>query len=244
LSSDQACAALAEHRSHAESDDSMVVHRSRVGVVTRTSAGLCVKEWYGRGWKDALRARPFGSKAMAAWRAARGFCDRGVGTPEPLAVIEEKGGCGSCYLVTRFHENARPLNRLARDMAAAPDSAAEQQAVARAVGLEVGKLHAAGVYHGDLSAKNFLVEQSNGGWKASIIDLDNVRFWRPLTRRRRLKSLSQLNDLPDGISLRGRIAFVRAYNACGSYTIGRRAMKEIARLTCARSAARDFRPPE
>ena len=242
ISADDAAGAIEEHRSHAESDDAMVIYRSRLGVVTSTSNGLCVKEWYGRGWYDALRTMLYGSKARAAWRAANALVARKVNTPEPLAMAEEKTVGGSCFLITRFNRNAQPLSRVARDLSAAPDSAADEAALARAVAEEVGKLHAAGVYHGDLSAKNFLVERQRGGWTVSITDLDNIRLWRRLTRRRRLKSLSQLNDLPAGLSLRARIAFVRKYNSYRTCCIDRRAMEKIDRLTRKREAARNFRP--
>jgi len=236
-------AALDEHHSHADAGDHHVLHRSSKAVVTKTSGGLCVKEWFGRGPIDLIRRRLHGSKAKVAWVASNGLAIRRINTPQPLAMVEEKGPRGSCYLITRYVQDSQPLNMVVRELIAAPDCVAEE-ALGRAVGEIVGELHAHGVYHGDLSAKNFLVESSNGRWKASIVDLDNIRSWRRLTRRRRLKSLSQLNDVREGFSMRGRIAFVRKYNSYDSCTIDRPAMEEIDRLTHARAAARNFRLPD
>ena len=239
ITADQVIATLDEHRRHTQADDAEVVHRSRVGTLTRTSSGLCVKEWFGRGTADALRSRFSASKAKMAWMASHGLVLRQVNTPKPLAMVEEKGVRGSCYLITRYEPDARPLHLALADLIAAPDSVPEEEALGRAVAEQVGGLHAVGIYHGDLSAKNFLVERSARGWKVSIVDLDNVGRWRKLTRRRRLKSLAQLNDLPEGVSSRARLAFVKKYNSYNPNAIDRRAMKEISRFTGARAAKRN-----
>jgi tRNA A-37 threonylcarbamoyl transferase component Bud32 len=73
-------------------------------------------------------------------------------------------------------------------------------------------LHTADVNHGDLKASNLLVQEREAGWQVSLVDLDHVRFGRPLTRREKILNLAQLNaSIPSSIGPMARLRFLRAY---------------------------------
>ena len=113
--------------------------------MTRVEHGgqaFCVKEYRRLGWLDRVKDWLRGSRAQRAWNAARLFADRGIATPEPVALVEgtlkqelERGTPADCgqsrvprpssylgvcrdasgyrnYVVTRYVEGAVPLNRL------------------------------------------------------------------------------------------------------------------------------------
>jgi hypothetical protein len=73
-------------------------------------------------------------------------------------------------------------------------------------------LHGWGLCHGDLSPKNILVRPAGtDAWQFYLLDLDALRLWKPLTMQRRLKGLSQLNDLPVSWPRTDRLRFWRVY---------------------------------
>ena len=211
ISREEVLNALDEHRSRrpAGPDD------------TITSAGLRVRQWPASGWRRWLR----GSTARRAWIAANGLAVRGIPTPEALAMVEEKG---ACRLITRHDPARTPLCDVLPEVL---DSPAEQKKLARALADEVGKLHARGVHHADLSLGSFLVERRPEGWRALIADVENIEILRAPTAEERLAALAGLNTLPEGISPAARAAFVAQYNAHVAKGIDRQAMAKIEKIS-------------
>ena len=238
-------AAIDEHRTSMSAASANVIHRASKTAVSVTEDGLCVKEWLPRAlcrsWPRTLVGA---SPGRTAWIAANGLIARGIAVPDPFALVEDLALRGSCYLITRYEGNARPVNDLAREAAAGNVAESEQKAMAAAIGGLVGRLHAQGVCHHDTTTKNFIAERTPQGWDVKLVDLDSVRFWRKLTAERRLEALSRLNDLPDGISHRVKLAFLKAYGRHCPRQIDARAAATIAAMTLQRSSARGFRPPE
>ena len=69
----------------------------------------------------------------------------------------------------------------------------EKRSIVRAFGRFVGRLHRAGIYHGDLKAVNVFVRWTGEGEPAfRLVDYDRVRFGRSVSRRRRIKNLAQV----------------------------------------------------
>lgn len=82
----------------------------------------------------------------------------------------------------------------------------------RAFGQTVGRMHAAGIFHGDLRLGNILAKEENNSWHFFFIDNERTRkFWR-LPARLRLKNLVQANILiSDRITKTDRMRFFRSY---------------------------------
>jgi len=86
----------------------------------------------------------------------------------------------------------------------------------RELGAHVASLHAAGLAHGDMRGGNLLVRDAGARWEFCWLDTEGNREARRIPLRWRVKNLVQLNMLREGVSLRDRVRFWRAYRlACG-----------------------------
>jgi tRNA A-37 threonylcarbamoyl transferase component Bud32 len=143
--------------------------------------------------------------ARDAWLGGNGLEARGFGTGRPLAWA-------GTWLV--MHDAGPALDAWVRsDFEAASPSVREE--LAACLGSLLATLHRRGVYHADLKANNIL--WSPGG-PARLVDYGRVRFGRRVTRRRRVKNLSQLNAaLPDEVPAALREAALARYLAESGY---------------------------
>jgi tRNA A-37 threonylcarbamoyl transferase component Bud32 len=154
-----------------------------------------VKEFSKPTIAQSLRAIFIGPRARRAYKAGHGLTVRGLETPEVKACTE---GGKHDLLITEFIEKGEPLDRLAHRLFVA-DRLSEEKGVLlrqrefiRALADEIRRMHDAGVYHPDLKAKNILVTEEGSTWRFLFVDLADVRFTPPSTRRI-IKNLVQLN---------------------------------------------------
>ena len=92
-----------------------------------------------------------------------------------------------------------------------PCSLREKRDLLRQFGLTVGRMHRAGVVHGDLRPGNVLVRRNGNRWEFFLIDNERTRRHRYLRGRLRRKNLVQINMLPRGISNTDRMRFFLPY---------------------------------
>ena len=216
LSPDDARRLLAAHRRALDRGGHGVLKNHGRSAVTCIPLGrrvLCVKEYRTRGWLDRLKDLLRGSRARRAWRAAMRLLAAGVEIPEPIALLE-RGGTG--FLVTRFVEHAAPLKQLLCERFGGRLCPAERdakRALIRQLARWLRRLHDLGIYHDDWSAKNILAIERGGRWAFRLLDLDSIGRLKPLTRRRRVKNLGQINDAPCGVAATDRMRFLEAYAA-------------------------------
>ena len=185
--------------------------RSRVTRVEHGGRTFCVKEYRTLGWLDRAKDWFRGSRARRAWNAARLFAERGIATPEPVALVER---AGAACVVTRYIEGSVPLDRLLVErfhQSLAPAELAAKRSMLRELGRWLRRVHDLGVYHDDWSTKNILTVERPGGWQFYLLDLDSVVPLKRLTERRRVKNLGQLSDAPFGITRTDRMRFLVAY---------------------------------
>jgi tRNA A-37 threonylcarbamoyl transferase component Bud32 len=141
--------------------------------------------------------------ARRAWIGGNGLEARGIATCRPLAwagrflLMEDGGGTLADWVDAEF----------------AKSSDDEQAELARALGGLLARLHARGVYHGDLKANNVVWRP---GEPPRLLDYGRVHFGARVSRRRRVKNLAQLNAaLPDLVPARLREAALASYLAAG-----------------------------
>ncbi len=160
-----------------------------VGVVGERR--ILVKRLFHGGWLAPLTGDRFLSarRALTNLAVADVLNARGVATPDVVFVAWRRRG-----VVVRM-EMGFELVEGSEDAAAAvfgrdggpPRDAA---AVMAAVGRVVAALHRAGVYHGDLNLKNFLL---TSGGRVMILDVDKASLMtRPLPARARRRNLNRL----------------------------------------------------
>jgi len=182
--------------------------------------------------KDWLRPR---SRARGAWFAARGFHVRGLPAAQPLALLESRHKLRGepDYLITEALPAEGGLVEFIRTRE--PD-AEERRCLGRAVADLLLRMDACGVYHPDTKPTNILVTRGDGGLKLNLIDLERVRFGRPMSRKEWIKCLARINaQLPESVSLLERFRWLRRC-ARGRWNAGER--REIARRVHALSLER------
>lgn len=150
-----------------------VIYRARNTVYTLQHGELTlnIKAFKKPGLVNSLVYGNFrDSKARRSMRNATRLTQMGIGTPAPVAYVENRRGpfFGRSYYVT--------LQLQARDMrlwADRPDAADALPAMARFL----AGLHRKGVWHKDFSPGNILWQKDAGGqYRFFLIDLNRMRF--------------------------------------------------------------------
>ncbi len=157
-------------------------HNRRGGVLARINRDRYL--WVGR-----ERARP--NRELRLLKSLR---ERGLPVPEPIAArIMRRTGCYRGDLIITRIPDARPLaDHLVHKSLAA--------AAWRALGGTLARFHRAGVWHGDLNARNILLD-AYGGFH--LIDFDKARLragaaWQPANLARLRRSLDKFNHTTPG----------------------------------------------
>jgi serine/threonine protein kinase len=94
------------------------------------------------------------------------------------------------------------------------------------------RVHALEIFHKDLKGTNLLVQETGDGWRISIVDLDHVRFGRPLSRKERILNLAQLNaSIPSWIGRTERLRFLRVYTKGAPKEVFKELARDVWRLS-------------
>ena len=153
--------------------------------------------------------RPFAEVALSEELRARG-----VDTPELVLAVVRRGRSGAYRgaVVSRWVEGgcdlADTLAALARD--GEPPDGPRVCAIWRAVGAAIGRLHAAGVLHADLNARNLLLVKGPAAASAPrvfVLDLDRSRRVPSLSASERASNWARLErslaKFPDAARVTG-----------------------------------------
>lgn len=133
----------------------------------------------------------------------------GLHSPEVVAVLEKRTGLAETrnILVTKELAGKRPLT----EFFGADWPQAGRHALVKELGKAIGRMHAAGIIHGDLRAGNIFAGMDASGWHFSFIDNERTQKYTVLAGRYRIKNLVQLNLLSGHLSLSDRLRFFSAY---------------------------------
>lgn len=187
------------------------VHTSRGARVFRSRDGRPVpffwKEFRSRGGWDAFKSAWRRSRARRALDAGERLTAAGLAAPRPLA-LGEAGPLGSRHRAFLVTEAVTGLESLTQWAQPGRLTAAERRRLVAALGDAIGRLHRAGLVHGDLRPSNLLTDRDG----ARIVLLDNERTRRSLRRKERMRNLVQLGVDQLGRPYRtDRLRFLRAY---------------------------------
>jgi tRNA A-37 threonylcarbamoyl transferase component Bud32 len=138
--------------------------------------------------KDCVRA----NRAERAFKAAEMLGKNGFDAPAIIAMGKYRGGLfhTTNFLVTLEIEDAKQIYRFISDSKLA---ARGKRELIRAFGQTIGKMHAKGVFHGDLRLGNILAKQDKDQWRFFFIDNERTKKFNHLPARLRLKNLVQVN---------------------------------------------------
>jgi hypothetical protein len=162
-----------------------------------------------------------GSPARQAFNAETMLAENGFDVAELIAMGECREGLLQTknFLATFGIENAQSVRR--HVLGITEISSAQQltnwRKFIKDFGQIIGKMHARGIYHGDLRLGNILVRRDDGLWRFFFIDNERTKKFRRLPFICRKKNLVQLNMGPYGIATNtDRMRFFAAYLAQNS----------------------------
>jgi tRNA A-37 threonylcarbamoyl transferase component Bud32 len=157
--------------------------------------------------KDFVRA----SRAERAFKATEMLGENGFDAPAIIAVGKSRYGLyhTANFLVTLEIENAKQIYQFISDGKLETGSKRE---LIRAFGQTIGRMHAKGIFHGDLRLGNILARQEKNRWRFFFLDNERTRKFYHLPARLRLKNLVQVNMFSSAaISNTDRMRFFKEY---------------------------------
>lgn len=203
-------------------------HTTTVLEMTVEGRGMYLKKYHPRGPKDRLLAALGVVRAKRAAVGSAVLAEAGFAVPRVLAVGWRRTPREE-FVVTEGVPGPL-LEEVLRGRAPFPEGISPAR-LASALGREVGRMHAAGVIHGDLNVYNLLLAEEHGGLMFVFLDVERARR-RPVTLVRAARELADLNapvlPLAGG---RGRMRFLAAYLRERPGLDGRRFLAAVARAT-------------
>lgn len=201
---------------------------------------LYVKRFNVFSWRVRLASVVGRSAALRCWDATRFLKTAGFGTPTAVAAVEHRrwGFLQKSFFVTEALEGAVPADEAWWRLRDAGRS--ERQAFIAGLARLFAGLHAAGAYHNDLKDANILVRRNGSALEYYLLDLERLRFFSRVPRRRRLKNLVQLHRTLGRLAgLRENLYFLRVYLGSGGAEPSRR--RSWRRAVCRRARWKDLR---
>jgi hypothetical protein len=155
------------------------------------------------------------SRARNFWEQTRRLEEMGFGGPRLLAFAERCRGpfVVESILICEEVANASPLSEHLKSLVSARNSRAGLWPFLYELGRFVGRMHRAGVAHGDLRLNNLLVQRIGQGTRFVLLDNDRTEIFARPPRRLLLKNLQQLNLIfLRGLNLTDRLRFFHSYH--------------------------------
>lgn len=195
----------------------------KVGRVPVSLAGrqtrVYVKRYNAFSWRHRVGSVWMASGALRSLRGAAILAAAGVATARPIAAVEERQGrmLTRSFYLTEEVAGGKIANRFwLEDLASIGGVAGQRRRRRFLVDLSqlFARLHGRNIYHNDLKDFNILAAPQDGGAgeKFFLLDLEGVRRFAALSRRRRIKNLVQLNrTLGKYLSGSQRLRFLKSY---------------------------------
>jgi tRNA A-37 threonylcarbamoyl transferase component Bud32 len=229
---------------YVSSSDSASVFISSLPCLGK-SRDVYVKHFLPRSLLDQLKHLFRASRAARAFEASLLLRRNSFDSPEPLALLEKRYGPfgGENVLVTgAVAEALRPSSYLEKCRERpSPARTRDKRLAIRQLGHVVGRMHAKGIFHGDLRLDNVLLQSGDGGWKFYFIDNERTRQFRSMPERLRRKNLVQLNMIGHGVTGTDRVRFFTSYAKAAGLSADRKRklVADVVRLTHRRLRIRE-----
>jgi hypothetical protein len=164
----------------------------------------------------SLKSLIVGSLAKCSYKAEIMLAKNGFDVPVTVAIGESSSGPfhSESFSVTLGIENTKralDIMRQTREITT-PEKLAGSRDMMRNFGRTIGKMHANGIFHGDLRFGNVLLSPEGASWRFFFIDNARTKKYILLPFWLRVKNLVQLNISVSGfLSRTDRIRFFREY---------------------------------
>lgn len=118
--------------------------------------------------------------------------DCGLLSPEIVAMGQRKIGTIviKSFLLTRSVENSASLYEYVHGDKLNPS---DRKTFITQLGTVIGRMHSAGIFHGDLRPGNILIKESQGSFAFYFLDNERTRRFKVLPEKLRIKNLVQIN---------------------------------------------------
>jgi tRNA A-37 threonylcarbamoyl transferase component Bud32 len=173
--------------------------------------GVYFKQYLRRSVWDFIKDFVRAGRAERAFKATEMLGENGFDTPAIIAM--GKSGYGlyhtANFLVALEIEDAKHISQFISDNKL---ETRDRRKLIRAFGQTIGRMHAKGIFHGDLRLGNILARQEKDRWRFFFLDNERTRKFYRLPGRLRLKNLVQVNMFPPtAISNTDRMRFFKEY---------------------------------
>jgi len=127
-------------------------------------------------------------KGLRAFTYPEMLLSKGIGTPEPMAYIEQRryGLLRHSYLITEMS----PLQHTMYEVGNAKEG--EYERLAKAFGEFAAKMHNNGVLHLDFSPGNILWDVDQEGYHFELVDINRMEFRDEISLKEGCKNLCRL----------------------------------------------------
>jgi len=179
----------------------------------------------------------YGSPARQAFNAELMLEENGFDVADMVAMGECHAGFikTKSFLATLGIENAKSVRK--HILETREIQLADWRKFIRDFGQTIGRMHARGIFHGDLRLGNILARRDDNLWRFFFIDNERTRKFGKLPFTYRLKNLVQLNMGPYGImSGTDRMRFFTAY--LSENRMSKKTAKILLRATLRKTARR------
>jgi tRNA A-37 threonylcarbamoyl transferase component Bud32 len=193
------------------------VEFNTAGTSTATTAAFlkCIERKAGwRGWLAGFRESP----VRRCWELGHALLRRGIDTPRPLLFIERcEPQSSRLYLLTEAIPDSLSVPDFMNERWPGLTSCQRRAWVKghlQQLARQLRRLHDACFDHRDLKFANLLVASDPGDLRIWFLDLDGVRDWRALPRRRAVQNLARINVsslVVDLASHSDRLRFLKLY---------------------------------
>lgn len=137
-----------------------------------------------------LRDRRVGTRGERCWQAARHLQQHHIDTPTPLAIVQHLDTGGEWWVTEQLPVHRSFKDKLIR-LFSNPSSSEEIIALLQDVADAIRRMHACGLFHGDLGNQNILLNEDSS--RVYFIDLNRARVWPDLSLKLRARDLSRIH---------------------------------------------------
>jgi len=176
---------------------------------------IFIKFFNVRGIRDRLFFRK--SRACRAMEGNRILSEKGFRSPDVIAAGDfgKKFSLGGSFLITEWIEGSLDMYKYIKAFLKPADSGSllEKKNFMKTVGHLIGKMHKAGIFHGDLRPGNILIRDEGNDLFFYFIDNERTRYFhKGIPSRLREKNLAQINTMvTPQITFTDRMIFFKAY---------------------------------
>ena len=158
---------------------------------------LYYKLYFPRSVRDRIRNFFGSSRAKRAFEAGLMLTENGLETPAVIAIGRYGNGLFGTtdFVVTLEAENTKPIaGHIPENLQNLnTEELRDYRALIGELGRTTGKMHARGIFHGDLRIGNILAGEFEGKWRFFFLDNERTKKFILLRPRLRLKNLVQVN---------------------------------------------------